>query len=76
MAAGITPIATTLEGQLFEIVRELQERELALPADTRPDRVQISLDVEAKEATMTVSLPISFSGTGNGISLAAQPYLA
>lgn len=75
MAASITTTATTLEGQLLEVARELVELELAIPTDTRPDNAQIAIDLENLTVTVTASLPITLSGTGANIAIAAGEYL-
>ncbi len=38
MAAPITTTAASLEGQLYEVSIAMQEAELAIDADTRPDQ--------------------------------------
>jgi len=75
MAAAHTSTATTLEGQALEIARVLQEAELAIAEETRPNRVSIVADLEAQEVTLTVTLPISLGGTGGEMSFVAGTYL-
>lgn len=75
MAAAVTTTSTTLEGQMFEIAREMQEAELAVPEENRPNRVGFNVDVDALQVTITVQLPITFSGTGGAVQLAAATYL-
>lgn len=75
MAAAITTTSATIEGQLLEVARELQEAELAIVEENRPNRVGLNLDVDALQVTVTVQLPVTFSGTGGAFSIAATPYL-
>ncbi len=75
MAAAFTTTASSLEGQLLEIVRELAEGELAVPVETRPTNVTIVPDFENLICNITVALPITLSGTGATISAVANPYL-
>jgi hypothetical protein len=75
MAASISTTATTLEGQIFELCRELQELELAVPADTRPDNITIAPDIEALQVAITLTLPITLGGSGANIVMTAASYL-
>ncbi|AFY60527.1 hypothetical protein [Synechococcus sp. PCC 6312] len=75
MASAITTTATSLEGQALEVARELVELELAVPEDTRPDNAQIAIDLEGLVATVTIALPITISGSGANLSIAAGEYL-
>lgn len=75
MAAAFTTTATTLEGQILELVREAQQAELAIPADERPNNVTIAVDFEALQATLTVTIPITMSDTSSGIIVNAGTYL-
>ncbi len=76
MAAPITTTATTLEGQVLEVARSLQELELNIPPDNRPNNVSIAPDFEALTVTISITLPIVLSGTGNQVSFAAGTYLS
>ncbi len=75
MAAAFTTTSTSLEGQILELARELQELELAEPADERPNRIGIAPDFEGLEVTITVTLPITLSGSGNNLTFSADTYL-
>ncbi len=75
MAAPITTTAASLEGQLYEVSIAMQEAELAIDADTRPDNVTINYDLENLQASITVTLPITLSGAGGSATLAADTYL-
>lgn len=75
MATAHTTTSVTIEGQLLELFRELQEQEAAIPEDTRPNRVSLAFDLEGQQATLTATLPITLSGTGNQVAIAAGAYL-
>lgn len=75
MAASITTSATTLEGQLIEIVKAMQVAELAIPEATRPNRVTIDADYEASTLTVTGSLQFTLSGTAGAITVTPVAYL-
>lgn len=78
MAASFTTTATTLEGQALEIGRELQKAEeaynLANP-NTPVNNTQLSTDFEANQITITITLPVAVTGTGNQLAIASAPYL-
>lgn len=76
MAAAATLTSDTLEKQALEVCRLLQLAEQALPADTRPNNVQIAPDTENLTIGITLSLPATFSGTGGTISYTAATYLS
>jgi hypothetical protein len=58
--------STNKPAGLLELAHLLQADELAVPADTRPNNVTISYDAEAATATVTATLPITFSLDANG----------
>jgi hypothetical protein len=69
MAAPATAIDAlpTLEAQLQRIFLVAQERELAMPAETRLNNVGVSYDFEALTASFTLaSLPITLASLPNG----------
>lgn len=66
MAAAIVTTATTLEGQAFEIAQKLQELELAVPEETRPNQAAIDPDFEAQTMALSVTLPFTFSTNATG----------
>lgn len=75
MAAAITTTATTLEAQLLEVAGALQEGELALPEENRPDNVQIAPDPESGTVTISATLNVDFSATAGALTFTAVPYL-
>lgn len=58
--------STHLAAAFVEIATKLQSAELALPAETRPNNVQISLDLEALTVTVDAALPVSVSLNSTG----------
>lgn len=76
MAAPITTTATSLEGQLFEVIQAMQLLELAIPEAERPDQVTIAPDFEGLTATLTGTIPITFATGANGkMEVLAGTYL-
>lgn len=72
MATLPTLTSNTIEGALLEVANLLQEAERALtPAR---DNVQINIDFDAREATISATLPVSFTNSSTGITVAATPY--
>ncbi|MCV3215687.1 hypothetical protein OGM63_19585 [Plectonema radiosum NIES-515] len=72
MAASIGSNATTLEGQLWETALRIQIAELAIPVETRPNNIQVSIDTENQLVSVTFSVPATFTVDGSG-SLVASP---
>ncbi|NET70562.1 MAG: hypothetical protein F6K62_06140 [Sphaerospermopsis sp. SIO1G2] len=76
MAAAITTTAPSLEGQSFEIAQALQNLELQVPTDTRPDNVSIEHDLEAQTTTITITIPHTSVTDGSGSQIiSAGTYL-
>jgi hypothetical protein len=71
MAASVTTVATTLEGQLWELALRVQ---LAEKADTtnNPNNIQASVDTENQLISITFSAPASFTVNSAG-ALVASP---
>ncbi|WP_375505668.1 hypothetical protein [uncultured Nostoc sp.] len=72
MAAAATLVATTLEGQLWEVAIRAQIAELAIAPETRPNNVQTTIDTENKLVTVTFSAPATFAVSAAG-ALVANP---
>ena len=72
MAAAATLVATTLEGQLWEAAVRAQSAELAIPADTRPNNVQTTIDTENQTVSVTFTSPATFAVSSAG-ALVASP---
>lgn len=78
-----TASATTAEGQLLELVREIMQAEavwvndgLALtPPVQRARRVTLTPNVSAGTVSIAVTLPVTFADAANGFSMTATPYL-
>lgn len=83
MAATATLTATSLEGQVVETLREMQQAEdawiaagLALPTPvTRPRRVTATPNLVAGTITYSVTMPITTTDNANGYTIVAAPYL-
>ncbi|MDZ8136323.1 MAG: hypothetical protein RM049_13605 [Nostoc sp. DedQUE04] len=72
MAASVTTVATTLEGQLWEVAVRAQIAELAIDPADRPNNIQTSIDTENQLVTITFSAPATFSVSAAG-ALVATP---
>lgn len=75
MAAPISSTATTLEGQLVEIVRAIEAAEKAVPEATRENRVSVGLDVDNGRISVSATLNATISGSGGQITFAPVSYL-
>lgn len=75
MAASISTVATTLEGQLVEVLREIEAREQAVPADERQNRVSITVSGDNSTLTASVLLATTTVGTGGQFGVAPVEYL-
>ncbi|MEH2337097.1 hypothetical protein [Nostoc sp.] len=71
MAAAITTTATTLEGQLLEIAGHIQLGELAVPAETRPNNIQVTSDYENQLISVAFSCPMTLAVNSAGAIVAA-----
>jgi hypothetical protein len=77
MAAAISlSTATTLEQQVYLAGLALQNLELAIPAETRPNNTQLAFDTEAETVTITITLETSMSVANGNAVIAVNPYLA
>ncbi|PSB18434.1 hypothetical protein C7B65_15175 [Phormidesmis priestleyi ULC007] len=75
MAAPITPTATTLEGQLIEVLRAMEAAEKAMPETTRENRVSINLDVDNGRISVSATLNATVAGSGGEIKFLPVVYL-
>lgn len=76
MAATILTVGDSLEAQVLETVLALQLRELSMPAATRPNNTTITVDTEAKQVVLTVTMPVEMVvGATGQLELSAQPYV-
>jgi hypothetical protein len=84
MAATVSlASATSLEGQVFESLRELQQAEDAWvaegltldPQQIRDRRVSVSTNIQNGTMTFDVTLPITASDSPNGYLLTVAPYI-
>lgn len=83
MATTATLTATSLEGQLVEVVREIQQAEDAYiaagaaltPPVTRNRRVTVTPNLAAGTLTVSATIPITATDAANGYTIVAAPYL-
>lgn len=77
MAAAIVTTATTLEGQLFEIVGAMQAAEVVKAAadPTFSPLVTLATDAEGATVSVAATLPATVSSTAGTLSFAPQAYL-
>lgn len=76
MAAAINTVNPSLEGQVIETALALQLRELAQPETNRPNNVSVAVDTEAKQISLTVTMPVEvIVGNTGQIEIIAVPYV-
>lgn len=83
MATTATLGATSLEGQLLEVCREMQQAEEAFvaagqaltPPVQRQRRVTVTPNLSAGTVTIAATIPITSTDAPNGYSIVATPYL-
>jgi hypothetical protein len=77
MAAPITTSASTLEGQVAEVIGALQIAEDGVTDETlKQNRVQIQFDIDNKEITVTATLPASFTSNGAAQTMTPVAYIS
>lgn len=78
MAAAITTTATTLEGQLFEILTTMQVYETdPTKNSTNKNAVVMTVNTDAKLVTASVNLSIDYVvGATGTVAFSAVPYLS
>lgn len=77
MAAAIVTTATTLEGQLFEIVGAMQSQEVTKAAADPNFSPLVTLATDAEGGTITVAatLPATVASTAGTVSFTPTAYL-
>lgn len=78
MAAAITTTATTLEGQLLEVAREIEELENAILEANQSEtnqRLTLAVDPATETVTISVALPVTVGGAGGALTFTAAAYL-
>lgn len=77
MAAAMTTTATTIEAQILEVATEMQTQESAAAAadETFEERVTISPDTEGGTVTISLTLPVTVSGSGGALQFTPSEYL-
>lgn len=58
--------STNKPAALLEMAFSLQSSELAVPVDTRPNNVAITLDAETQVVTVTATLPFTYTLDSTG----------
>lgn len=77
MAAPIDlSTATSLEQQAYMCGLSLQNLELALPAENRPDNASITFDTETGSVTIEVTLDTTTTIADNKAVIGVNAYLA
>lgn len=76
MAAAITTVSSSIEAQAFQIALAMQALELAIPEDTRPDRIQVVYDTEGRTVSLTFNLDTSTALVGGKAEISVVPYLS
>ena len=73
MAALPEIASNTLEGAILELAVKLQ----TLEANLQPpaDRVNITVDADAKTASISIDMPVNFATGANGVVMSAQTYV-
>lgn len=61
LAPGTDIKSTRKPAALLELAHLLQADELAISADNRPDNIAITYDAESGQATISATLPISYT---------------
>ena len=75
MSSPITSTATTLPAQMLEVAQSLSNAEKAIAEDVRPNNITIGYDDEGSEVTITVTLPVTATVSGDSVTFAATDYL-
>lgn len=69
--------SNTLEGLFLEVALLIQNYEMNDEKNPyKLNLINITIDTDAKKATIAMSLPIDFNTTQNGGYVVANPYLA
>lgn len=75
MAAAIVTVSTTLEGQALEVFAALQSAEQASTADNPPNNVQLTIDTDDNQASLTATLPVGVSNNAGKLEVTATEYI-
>jgi hypothetical protein len=68
--------STDKPSALLELAQLVQAAELTVPVETRPNNVTITIDGEASIATVTATLPVTFTTDSTGkIVVEATDYI-
>lgn len=66
LSAGSDIQATNVAAGLLQIAMLLQQAELTVPEETRPNNVTVSFDAEENTASVTATLPVTFTLDSSG----------
>lgn len=76
MAAAIDlTTVSTLEEQAYLVGLQLQQLELALPEDNRPDNTQIAFDTEGATVNISMTLNTDTQIVGGKAQIGVREYL-
>ena len=75
MSKAISTKATTLSGQVVEVCNALQQAELAVAQENRPENINITSDSEEGTITIAATIPATLTGTGGIFSLTPVDYV-
>ena len=75
MAAAITTTATTLEGQILEVVNSANAQEQALSDELNLGLFSVAMDPEGGTVTVTATINATFAASGDALTITAQEYL-
>ncbi|BDA73064.1 hypothetical protein CAL7716_072300 [Calothrix sp. PCC 7716] len=68
--------STHKSAALLEVAMSLQASEFAVPEETRPNNITVTFDAEARTASVTATLPVTFTADVDGKPvIAATDYI-
>lgn len=75
MAAAITTVSTTLEGQMLEVANALASAEKLITEPPIPNRIAITPGYETNEIAINCTLPATYTAEGSGFLVEAEEYI-
>lgn len=75
MAASVPTTATSLEGQILELLQEANNRESTLTDELNQGRFTVALDLEGQSITVSATFDVSVTNNGGTLAIAPMPYL-
>lgn len=73
MASPVTSTATTLEGQILEVVQAANTLEQALAEEDNQDRFSVTFDLDATPPQVTISATFDVTVTTSAGKISVQP---